>query len=316
MRTGALRAARLLERLFFPALVLVVGVGLVAPAPGRSMGGAVIPLFSLMMFAVSLTFHVDDVRRVAREPWPLVLATLAVFGPLPLLARALAPALFGPGAIALGFILLAALPTDISAPLFTAMGGGTTALTAVVNAIVTALSPVVLPLWFLALTGLRLEVPVAGLVVELVLVVIVPTVAGVAVRTLQPSLAELDAVWQAAAAAVYLLLVGIVVSQDAHSLDGLAPGLLLGVVGGVLTLNLLGYLLGWVPWRASARRAPDRLAYALAVGEKEFSVAVAVVYAAGLDRALLVPAVVAAVVQVVTATVLARRARHHRARAS
>lgn len=312
MRIGALRAARLLERLFFPVLVLVVSLSLIAPVPGRALGGAVIPLFSLMMFAVSLTFHVGDVREVVREPWPLVLATLAVFGPLPLLARAFAPMLFGPGAIALGFILLAALPTDISAPLFTAMGGGTTALAAVINAIVTALSPFVLPLWFLALTGLRLQVPVASLVVELVAVVIVPTVVGVGVRTRLAHLGEYDAVWQAAAAAIYLLLVGIVVSQDAGHLDGLAPGLLFEVIAGVLVLNGLGYLLGWVPWRVSARRAPDRLAYALALGEKEFSVAVAVVYAAGLDRALLVPAVVASVVQVVTATFLARRARRQR----
>jgi bile acid:Na+ symporter, BASS family len=316
VRSSALGAARLLEWLFFPALVLVVSVGLVAPAAGRALSGGVIPLFALMMFAVSLTFHVDDVRRVVREPWPLVLATLAVFGPLPLLARLVAPVLFGPGALALGFILLAALPTDISAPLFTAMGRGTTALTAVVNAIVTALSPFILPLWFLALTGLRLQVPVAALVVELVLVVIVPTVAGVGVRSLAPPVAELDAVWQAAAAAIYLMLVGIVVSQDAGHLDGIAPGRLFAVVGGVLALNLLGYLLGWVPWRASPRRPADRLAYTLAVGEKEFSVAVAVVYAAGLDRALLVPAVVASVVQVVTATLLARRARRHHAHAS
>ena len=316
MRAGALRAARLLERMFFPILVLVVCAGLIVPAPGRALGGLVIPLFTAMMFAVSLTFHVDDVRRVVREPLPLALAALLVFVPLPLVARAVAPALFGPGALALGFILLAALPTDISAPLFTAIGGGTTALTAVINAVVTALSPVVLPIWFLALTGLRLEVPVATLVLELVVVVIAPTVLGVGVRTRWPDVGALDALWQAAAAAVYLLLVGIVVSQDARHLDGLPLLLTAGVVAGVLAVNLAGYALGLLPWLFSPRRAGDRLAYALAVGEKEFSIAVAVVYAAGLDRALLVPAVVAAVVQVVTATLLARLARRHRARAA
>ncbi len=311
VRSAALRAARLLERMFFPTLVLVVCLALIAPGPGRSLGSAVIPLFSLMMFAVSLTFHVDDVRRVVREPWPLLVAAAAVFVPLALLARAFAPLVFGPGALAMGFVLLAALPTDISAPLFTAMGGGTTALAAVVNAIVTALSPFVLPLWFLALTGLRLEVPVGTLVLELVAVVIVPTVLGVAVRTAVADVGEYDAVWQAAGAAIYLALVGIVVSQDAGRLDGLTPALLGAVIAGVLVLNALGYAAGLLPWLASARRPPDRLAYVLALGEKEFSVAVAVVYAAGLDRALLVPAVVASVVQVVTATFLSRHSRRH-----
>ena len=310
MRLGALRAARLLERLFFPLLALVVAACLAAPAPGRALHDGVLPLFSAMMFAVSLTFHLGDVHAVVRRPMSLALAALMVFGPLPLLARALAPALFGPGSIALGFVLLAALPTDISAPLFTAMGGGTTALAAIVNAVVTALSPLVLPLWFLALTGLHLQLPLTALILQLVVVVIVPTVAGVTIRTLWPAMGDLDAVWQAAAAALYLVLVGIVVAQDAGPLKGLAVGALGAVVAGVLVLNVLGYGLGLVPWLASGRAPGDRLALARAVGEKEFSVAVAVVYAAGLDRALLVPAVVAAVVQVVTATLLARRARH------
>lgn len=312
MRARALEAARFLERGFFPLLVLAVLAGLAVPGWGRALSGAVIPLFALMMFAVSLTFHAGDVGAALTDPLALLVATLAIFVPLPLIARFAAPAVFGPGPLALGFVLLAALPTDISAPLFTAMGRGNTALTAVLNAIVTAASPVILPLWFLALTGLRLQVPVAALVLELVLVVLVPTVGGVTLRTVRPALGQYDSVWQAAASLVYLLLVGIVVSQDAHNLLRLAPLELVAVVAGVLVVNCLGYLLGLLPWWVSRRAHRDRLAYVLAVGEKEFSVAVAVVYAGGLERGLLVPAVVASILQVVTAAVLARRHRRHR----
>lgn len=314
VRAQALRAARLIERGFLPLLVLVVVAAVAVPGPGRALSAAVVPLFAVMMFAVSLTFHVGDVRQAVRDPLAVALAVALVFGPLPLLARLVGPALFGPGVVALGLVLLAALPPDISAPLFTAMGGANTALAAVVNAIATALSPVVLPIWFLALTGLHLEVPVGALIAELVFVVLVPTLAGVGLRTRWRSLGDFDAVWQGAAALVYIALVGIVVSQDAHRLIGLPVGELLAVVAAVLVLNVGGYALGLVPWLVSRRNQGDRLAYALSLGEKEFSVAVAVVFAGGLDRGLLVPAVVAAIVQVVTATVLARLWRHRFAR--
>lgn len=314
IRAAALRAARLLERSFLAILVLVVALALLVPGPGRAMGGLVVPLFAAMMFVVSLTFHVGDVREALRHPLAVFAAVVLVFVPLPLLARALGPVVLGPGALALGLVLLAALPTDISAPLFTAMGGGSTALTAVVNAIVTALSPVILPVWFLALTGLRLTVPVASLVLELVAVVLVPTIVGVGVRTTRPSVGDLDAVWQAIAAFLYIVLVGIVVSQDAHGLAALSPGRLATVVAAVLALNLAGFALGLFPWLLTRRQPADRLAYSLALSEKEFSVAAAVVFAGGLDRDLLMPAILASIIQVVTATIVARRHRrryHH-----
>jgi BASS family bile acid:Na+ symporter len=311
---SALRAARALERGFLPLLALVVAFALAAPAPGRALGGAVLPLFAAMMLAVSLTFHTADVHAALSDPWALALAALAVFGPLPLIVRAVAPAVYGPGAAAFGLVLWAALPTDISAPLFTAMGGGRTALAAVVNAIVTALAPVVLPVWFLLLTGVALRVPAAALIGELVVAVLAPTALGVALRTRRPTLGEYDAVWQATAAVVYLLLVGIVVSQDAASIRTMGGATLAAVAAGVLVLNVAAYALGLVPWLASRRRPGERLAYVLAVGEKEFSVAAAVVYAGGLDQALLVPAVVGAVLQVATATAIARWARRRRHR--
>jgi BASS family bile acid:Na+ symporter len=173
---------------------------------------------------------------------------------------------------------------------------------------------VVLPVWFLLLTGVALRVPAAALIGELVVAVLAPTALGVALRTRRPTLGEYDAVWQATAAVVYLLLVGIVVSQDAASIRTMGGAALAAVAAGVLVLNVAAYALGLVPWLASRRRPGERLAYVLAVGEKEFSVAAAVVYAGGLDQALLVPAVVGAVLQVATATAIARWARRRRHR--
>ncbi|MCL6595890.1 MAG: bile acid:sodium symporter family protein [Firmicutes bacterium] len=308
---GARAAARLLERAFFPLLLAAVAAGLAAPGLGRTLGGAVLPLFALMMLAVSLTFHAGDVHEAVRDPLAVVLAALAVFGPLPVVARVAAPALYGPGVLALGFVLLAALPTDISAPLFTAMGRGNTALAAVVNAWVTALSPAVVPAWLLALTGLHLSIPLGAFILQLAGVVLLPTAAGVGARTRWPALGAYDAVWQGVAALMYVVLVAAVVAEDAGRLTALGWKVA-GVAAGVVALNALGYLLGLVPWRLSRHRRPrDRLAFVLAVGEKEFSVAVAAVYAGGLDRGLLVPAVAASVLQVATAALLARAARRH-----
>ncbi|MDZ7802108.1 MAG: bile acid:sodium symporter [Trueperaceae bacterium] len=303
---------RTIENNLTPLVLAAAAAGLLVPALGVALRPAVTPLLALLMFCVSLTFDLATLRRVLTRPGVQALATFLVYGPMSLAGFLLGRLAFGVGPFALGFALVGALPTDVSSPLLVLIARGNVALATVLNAVNTALAPVLVPAIFLAYTGVDLQVPVAPLILELALVVLAPTACGVALRTWRPGrVAPLEPVASATASLAYLALVLAVVGPNAGMILA-RPAMVAGAVGVALLLNGTGYLLGW----AAGRRLPasaDRTALLFTVSKKEFSIAAFMVFASGLPPEVALPAVVYAVVQMVTsplvATRLARRAR-------
>jgi hypothetical protein len=83
------------------------------------------------------------------------------------------------------------------------------------------------------------------------------------------------------------------------------PGTVVLVAAVALALNLAGYALGWACRAVLADRA-DRTALLFTVSKKEFSIAALVVVASGLPAEVALPAVVYAVVQMLTSPLVAR----------
>jgi bile acid:Na+ symporter, BASS family len=286
-------------------LVLATGAfGLAMPRIGEAVSGAVTPLLALLMFAVSLTFDAATLRAVLRRPGVQALATMLVYGPMSLAGALIAGAVFGSGPLWLGMILLGTLPTDVSSPLLVWIARGNVALATVCNAINTALAPLLVPVLFLAYTGVELDVPVVDLVVELALIVLLPTVAGVAVRTWQSArVARIEPVLSATGSLTYLALLLAVIGPNADRILA-APGTMLLIAAAALALNATGYLLAFATRSVLASRV-DRTAMLFTVSKKEFSIAAFVVFASGLPAEVALPAVVYAVVQMLTSPAVA-----------
>jgi bile acid:Na+ symporter, BASS family len=303
---GTIERFRVVEDNLVLLVVATGAVGLAAPALGQALAGAVPLLLALLMFAVSLTFDLATVRAVLRRPGVQVLATVLVYGPMSLAAVVIAGAAFGSGPLWLGVVLLGTLPTDVSSPLLVWIARGDVALATVFNAVNTAIAPLVVPALFLAYTGVELDVPVAGLVAELALTVLVPTVAGVTLRTWQASrLERIEPLLSATGSLTYLALLLAVVGPNAQRILD-APSTVLTIAAAALILNLTGYLLALAA-RPLLRSRTDRAAMLFTVSKKEFSIAAVVVYASGLPPEVALPAVVYAVVQMLTSPVVARR---------
>lgn len=295
---------RVIENNLLPLVLATGALGLSAPRLGQALSAAVTPLLALLMFAVSLTFDAGAVRAVLRRPGLQVLATTLVYVPMSLLALGLATLVFADGPLWLGVILLGTLPTDVSSPLLVWIGRGNVALATVFNAVNTALAPLLVPLLFVTYTGVELDVPIGSLVAELALTVLLPTVAGVTIRTWWPRRVErIEPVLSATGALSYLaLLLAVVGPNAARILDAPSTMLLLAAVG--LTLNLAGYGFA-LSTRPLLRQRADRIAMLFTVSKKEFSIAALIVFASGLPAEVALPAAIYAVVQMVTSPVVA-----------
>ncbi len=288
-----------------PLVGVAAVAGLLAPSVGQALSSAVTPLLALLMLSVSLTFDLATLRAVLARPGVQALATGLVYGPMSLAGWLIGRAAFGAGSFGLGFALVGSLPTDVSSPLLVLIARGNVALATVLNAVNTALAPLLVPALFLLYTGVELDVPVAPLIGELALTVLVPTIVGVAVRTWRPARIEpVEPALSATASLAYLLLVVAVVGPNAAAiLDQPATMLLVGAAA--LGLNVVGYLLGVLAWPLLAERA-DRSAMLFTVSKKEFSIAAFMVFASGLPAEVGLPAVVYAVVQMLTSPLVAR----------
>lgn len=296
---------RVIENNLTPLVLVAAAAGLLAPGAGVAMGRAVTPLLALLMLCVSLTFDLAALRAVLARPGVQALATGLVYGPMSLAGYLLGGAVFGAGSFGLGFALVGALPTDVSSPLLVLIARGNVALATVFNAVNTALAPLLVPALFLLYTGVELEVPVAPLIGELALTVLAPTVLGVAVRTWRPlRVAPVEPALSATASLAYLLLVVAVVGPNAAAILE-QPAVMLLVAATALSLNVVGYVLGWAARPVLADRA-DRSAMLFTVSKKEFSIAAVIVFSSGLPELVALPAVVYAVVQMLTSPLVAR----------
>lgn len=297
---------RAIERNLAWLVVATTGLGLAVPAIGISVADAVAPLFAGLMLVVSMTFDVNDLRLVVRRPRLQAIATALVYLPMGVVATLLGRVLFGAGTpYGLGQALVGVLPTDISSPLLVFIARGNTALATVLNAVNTALAPFLVPVLFVVLTGVELTVPVAALMLELLVVILAPTVVGVWLRTRYgPRLTTAEPLLSASGSIFYLVLLLAVLGPNADAILDSGWDIVL-LAAGALALNLIGYLLGAAagPWVGDRQ---DRTAFLFTVSKKEFSIAAVVVTSSGLPAEVAVPAVATAVVQMITSPIAAR----------
>lgn len=305
MNSVAQRIGAAIESNLVLLVMITTAVGLLVPSLGQALAGGISPLLALLMLLISLTFDASAVRLVITRPSRQALALGLVYGPMSLAGWLTGRLFFGSGPLATGQTLVGTLPTDVSAPLLVLLARGNVALAAVMNAVNTALSPFIVPVLFLALTGVELTVPVESVIVELVATVLLPTVVGVWLRTRFPArIARFDPAYSAGGSLVYLALLLAVLGPNAETILGYGWSALL-VAGAALVLNLIGYAFGATA-RWFTEDTGERIAYLFTVSKKEFSIAAAFVAASGLPAEIAVPAAFYAVVQMVTSPVAAR----------
>lgn len=191
----------------------------------------------LVMFGLGLSLTVGDFKRLLQHPRAVVLALVLQVLVLPSACYALIVLLGVAPLYAVGLMLLAASPGGVSANLFSHLFGGNVAMNISLTAINTVLSIVSLPLitnWAIntfAHTGQVVPLQF-GKVVEVIIIVLVPVVLGMAVHRRAPAFsARMEKPMKIFSAVVLAAFALIAIAKEwtalVESFAGIGPAVLL-----------------------------------------------------------------------------------------
>jgi BASS family bile acid:Na+ symporter len=259
---------------------------------------------ALVMFGLGLSLGTQDFTRLLKHPKAVAIALLLQIVVLPAACYGLIVALKVPPLFAVGLMLLAASPGGISANLFSHLFGGNVAMNISLTAINTVLSIVTLPLisnWAIATfakTGQVVPIQ-TGKVIEVILIVLVPVLIGMWVRTLKPGFAAKSEKPMKVFSAVVLAVVAI----GALAKEWQALSTSFAVIGpAVVGFNLISLIAGYYLSRAAGLDKPMATAISYEIGIHNSTLAIFVALAVLDNFQLALPAAIYSVSMYITAT--------------
>jgi BASS family bile acid:Na+ symporter len=262
---------------------------------------------AVIMVSLGLSLTVADFRRVILLPRGVAIGLANLLVVSPLLAFAVAEAYGLTPALAVGLVLLGASPGGTTANLLTHLARGDTALSVTMTAVSSVAAVVTVPLYLgLAIdhfdaTGLGGDISVAGIVVRVFLITVVPLSIGMWLRSRSPErVAEIEPRARKVALGVFLVVVaGAVIAERETVLDNFAA-----VAAAALTLNVLAMSVSYTVARLAKLDGRQATAIAMELGVHNATLAIAV--GATVATVLTVPAAVYSVFMYLTAGLFAR----------
>ena len=265
-------AADASERFLVVLVLVVAAAGVAGPGPGRAVaaGNGIDIALAVLVFATGLSLRLADlaaVRLAWRRIGVVLLVSTAV---LPVLAWA-ASLLIGDPVLRSGMQAVGVAPAEVATVALCVIAGGEAAVCAALLAASTIIT-VVAAGPILSLLGASVIVSSAGLLGNLAVVIALPLVAGVALRTVWSPGRGADAVVRLVTVLALLVLLWQVASQI--RLDSAYSRVIIALVGYVAGSAALGTVLAV---RAPAARATAVL---LPVAMRDFAVAAGIAAAA------------------------------------
>ena len=259
---------------------------------------------ALVMFGLGLSLSVGDFVRLRQHPKAVLLALAIQMLLLPAVAWGLIVGLGVAPVYAVGLMLLAASPGGVSANLFSHLFGGNVAMNISLTAINTVLSIVSLPLitnWAIATFAQTGQVvPLQfGKVFEVVGVILVPVLIGMAVSRQRPAFAaRMEQPMKAFSALVLAAFAVIAIAKEwtalTQSFSSLGPV--------VLAFNLLSLLSGYYLSRWAGLDKPMATAVSFEIGIHNSTLAIFVALSVLGNFQLALPAAIYSVSMYLTAS--------------
>ena len=192
----------------------------------------------------SLTFK--DFRIAFRKPQGVLVGLLCQYGIMPALGYTLAVALGFPPGLAVGLILMGCMPGGTTSNIFTYFSKGVLALSILMTICSTLVAVLMVPLlltFYSGMVGLPAEYTIPpGDVLRVLVLLIVPTVIGIALRKWNPNVgATIELIGAILGVVVILFLIVTWVPRNHMLLATTAGSVYFAVIG----LGLIGMTLGF-----------------------------------------------------------------------
>lgn len=142
-----------LSKWFTVAVVLWAVFNYALPATSSWVIPNIAYLLGLILFGMGLTLTTEDFKRIARNPIPVVLGTVAHYVIMPSLAWLLCMIFHLKGATAAGVILVGSCPSGTSSSVMAFLSGGDVALDVSIETLSTLLAPLMIPTLLSFLAG-------------------------------------------------------------------------------------------------------------------------------------------------------------------
>ena len=245
-------------------VLIVAALSLIVPDTFAWIAtSAINPMLGVIMFGMGLTLSPADFKIVLSRPKDILIGCLTQFTVMPLLALGLTWAFSLPKELAIGVILVGCCPGGTASHVITYLAKGDLALSVCMTGVSTLLAPVMTPLLVWLLADKTVDVDVAGMLLSILWVVILPIVLGLTVKRLWPRLTDRCTAYLPALSSITIcLIVMIIIAANASKL--LSGGLV--IVGVVMLHNLCGLGLGYTVGRLLGMSTAKRRAVAIEVG--------------------------------------------------
>lgn len=246
-----------------------------------ALGGFFLPQFAflsdyiswilfVMILGLGLTLELKEFAGVARTPWKVLIAILTQYSVIPLLAYALS-LLIDDENLAIGTLIIGAAPSEITSALMVGLANGNVVLGTTIMIISILVSPFVMP-WVLSIMSVNsASLDSIDLFRQLLLMVVVPVVIGLMIRTRFRRLQRYKEGFTSLSSTMVILLIFVVASKSG---DEILDVSLIGLGFILLTLNILGYGSGYLV--ARILKISEVKSYIFTIGMKEFGIATAV----------------------------------------
>ena len=236
----------------------------------------VLMMIIMLGMGASLTFR--DFHIAFRKPQGLLIGLLCQYGIMPLLGYLLAVTLGLPPAVAVGLLLMGCMPGGTTSNIFTYFSKGALALSIMMTVNSTLVAVIMVPLLLSFYGGLmavsgEYVIPAAN-VAQVLVVLLVPTVIGIALRKWNPNVgATIELVGALLGVFVILFLIGSWVPRNWSLLMATPWPVYLAAIG----LGVAGMLLGFLLSRALKQDGRRARTIALETGIQNGPLAILIV---------------------------------------
>jgi BASS family bile acid:Na+ symporter len=213
----------------------------------------IVPLLQIIMFGMGTAMSLGDFAAVIKTPRYVIIGVFCQFTIMPVLGFTLANAFAFPPEIAAGVVLIGCAPSGLASNVMSYLAKANLALSITITALATLLSPFVTPLLMQLLGGQYVQVEVGKMMWEIVKMVILPIVAGLAFNKLTRGRAKwLDDAMPVVSMVGIAFIITIITAAGRDSLLSIGLALIMAA----LLHNSGGYLLGY--WSARLLRMDER----------------------------------------------------------